>query len=255
MKRKVIDNLRRVKDRIAAAAQRSGRQPDDILMVAVTKTVEIDVIRQLLDAGVKDIGESRVQQLIKRAGMIQEQMQRRAARQPKGRLDPPAIPHWHMIGSLQRNKVKTVLPWVDLIHSLDSLRLAEEISARAEKTGQTVRALLEVNATGDKNKNGVAVGAVTHLLEQIITLPNLQMIGMMTMGPLVEDPEDARPCFHRTGELFEEIHRERIAGPEFEHLSMGMSNDFEVAIEEGATMVRIGSALFEGLPTLAATAT
>jgi len=249
MKRRLLDNLRRVQDRIASAAQRSGRAPDQVTLVAVTKTVELDTIRQLLDLGVRDIGESRVQELAKRAGMIHEYLQRRVA----WATQPPAErrrtgPQWHMVGHLQRNKVRAVLPWTDVIHSLDSLRLAETISAQAQKLDRSANVLMQINATGDKTQFGVAVGAATHLAEQIVTLPALKLLGLMVMAPLLEDPEKTRPVFQRTREVFEEMRGERIVGPDFAHLSMGMSNDYVIAIEEGATMVRIGTALFEGLP-------
>jgi pyridoxal phosphate enzyme (YggS family) len=248
MKRRLLDNLRRVQDRIASAAQRSGRDPDTVTLVAVTKTVELDVIRQLLDLGVRDIGESRVLELAKRAGMIHEHLQRRVAWASQPPAEHGARPRWHMIGHLQRNKVRAVLPWTDLIHSLDSLRLAEAISAHAEKLARPANVLMEINATGEKTKFGVAVGAATHLAEQIVTLPALNLLGLMAMAPLLQDPEKTRPVFQRTRELFEEMCGEKIVGPDFVHLSMGMSNDYPVAIEEGATMVRIGTALFEGLP-------
>jgi len=248
VKRRLIDNLRRVVDRIAAAAERSERQPEDVQLVAVTKSVEMDVIRQLLELGVADLGESRVQVLVKRAGMLDEQWQRRLARTSQESPDQPARPRWHMVGHLQRNKVRGILPWIELIHSLDSLRLAEEISAQAVKADREVRALMQINPTAEKTKFGVAVGAAMHLAEQIVSLPNLTLIGLMAMAPLDDDPEKARPAFERTRELFEEIRGEKVVGPEFAHLSMGMSSDYVVAIEEGATMVRIGTALFDGLP-------
>jgi len=252
VKRRLIDNLRRVSDRIAAAAERNGRRPDDVQLVAVTKSVEMVVVRQLLDLGVADLGESRVQVLVKRAGMLDEQLQRRLARRSPEAPERAIRPRWHMVGHLQRNKVRGILPWVELIHSLDSLRLAEEISAQAVKSDCEVRALMQINPTAEKTKFGVAVGAAIHLAEQIVTLPKLTLVGLMAMAPLVDDPEEARPCFERTRELYEEIRGEEVVGPEFVHLSMGMSNDYVVAIEEGATMVRIGTALFEGLTGRAA---
>ncbi len=248
VKRRLIDNLRRVGDRIAAAAERSERRPEDVQIVAVTKSVEMDVVRQLLELGIADLGESRVQVLVKRAGMLDEQWQRRLARTSQEPPHQPARPRWHMVGHLQRNKVRTVLPWVELIHSLDSLRLAEEVSAQAVKADREVRTLMQINPTAEKTKFGVAVGAAIHLVEQIVSLPKLTLIGLMAMAPLADDPEKARPAFERTRELFEEIRGEKVVGPEFAHLSMGMSNDYVVAVEEGATMVRIGTALFDGLP-------
>ena len=244
MRRKLYENLKRVRDRIAQASQRANRRPEDVQLVAVTKLVEIDVIRLTLEMGLDDLGESRVQELIKRAGMLHEHLTRRRKLEPEG---TPSDPRWHMIGHLQRNKVRPLLPWVHTIHSLDSLRLAEEISAEATRIDRTVSVLIEVNAAGEKSKYGVAVGAVPHLAEHIITLPGLKVVGLMTMAPLVEDPEAARPHFVRLREIFEDMKAERVVGPEFRELSMGMSNDFTVAIEEGATIVRIGRALFEGV--------
>ena len=244
MRRKLSENLKRVRERIARACERDGRRPEDVRLVAVTKMVEIDVIRTALEMGLDDLGENRVQELIKRAGMLHEHLTRRR----KLELDEvPSEPRWHMIGHLQRNKVRPLLPWAHPIHSLDSLRLAEEISAEATRINRTVPVLIEVNVAGEKTKYGVAVGAVSHLAEHIITLPGLKVVGLMTMAPLVEDPEAARPHFVRLREIFEDMKSERIVGPEFRELSIGMSSDFTVAVEEGATMVRIGRALFEGV--------
>jgi pyridoxal phosphate enzyme (YggS family) len=242
-RRRLADNLRRVRERIAEAAIRGGRRPEDVRLVAVTKAVDLEVAKLLLDLGQLDLGENRVQQLVKRASLIDEQMQRRAAAGSEtfGRV------RWHMIGHLQRNKVRQILPMVTLIHSMDTLRLAEEISARAEKGGQPCEVLLQVNVSGEKSKSGVPAAAAPYLIEQIASLPKLDILGLMTMAPLVDDPEKVRGVFVRARELFEEIRAARKAGPRFTHLSMGMSNDYQVAIEEGATLVRVGSALFEGV--------
>lgn len=244
MRRKLADNLKRIRDRIEAACQRARRRPEDITLVAVTKTVEIDVIRATIEAGQFELGESRVQELVKRAGMVREHLTRRRKIE---RSAAPPDPCWHMIGHLQRNKVRQVLPWVQMIHSLDSLRLAEEISAEAVRLGTIMPLLIEVNVSGEKAKHGIAVGAVPHFAEHIASLPGIQIVGLMTMAPFVEDPEDARPCFCRLREIFEDIQADGVVGPQFRQLSMGMSNDFEVAIEEGATLVRVGTALFEGV--------
>lgn len=244
MRRKLADNLKRVRERIHAACERSKRQPEDVRLVAVTKTVEVDVIRAAVESGLLDLGENRVQELVKRAGMIHEYLDRRRTMTPG---EPLPTPRWHMVGHLQRNKVRPLMPWVDMVHSLDSLRLAEEVSAEASRTGKTVPALIEVNVSGEKSKYGIAVGAVTHFVQHIVGLPGLEIIGLMTMAPLSEDPEQARPHFCRLRELFEELRAERLGGPAFRHLSMGMSNDFEVAIEEGATMIRLGRAIFDGV--------
>ena len=244
MRRKLSENYKRVRDRIAQACQRANRQPESVRLVAVTKMVESDIIRSAVEMGMTDLGESRVQELIKRAGMLNEHLTRR--RKLDSESGPPE-PRWHMIGHLQRNKVRPLLPWVHMVHSLDSLRLAEEISAEASRIGTPCPVLIEVNASGEKAKHGIAVGAVSHLAEHIAELPALKIIGLMTMAPLVDNPEEARQYFARLREIFEDMQTDRVVGPEFRELSMGMSNDFEVAIEEGATMVRIGQALFEGV--------
>ena len=244
MKRKLTDNLRRVRDRMAKACIRAQRDPEEVSLVAVTKYVGLDLIRQLLELGHRQIGESRGQELVRRAAMIGEM---------RGRLEQggagPAFPEpsWHMVGHLQRNKVKQVLPWVTMIHSVDSLRLAEEISHRAERLERTIDVLLQVNAAGESQKSGVAVGAVGHLAEQIVSLPHLRVCGLMTMAPLTDDTSRIAWTFERLAEIFEDLNKERFTGREFRHLSMGMTNDFEIAIEHGATMVRIGSALFDGI--------
>jgi pyridoxal phosphate enzyme (YggS family) len=231
---------------MAAAAQRSGRPASAVRLVAVTKTIGVNIIRQLLDAGVRDLGENRVQELIKRAGMIQEYH----SRLQLGAAAPTEPPRWHMIGHLQRNKVKSVLPWITCVHSLDSLRLAEELSAVSTKMDRNIDVLVEINASGEKSKFGVAVGAVNYLVEQVVTLPGLTVVGLMTMAPLVDDPEKIRPIFVRVREIFEELAGTKLVGPRFRELSMGMSQDYAVAIEEGATIVRIGTALFEDVASV-----
>jgi PLP dependent protein len=244
MRRKLTDNLKRIRERIHNACERRGRRPEDVRLIAVTKTVEVDIIRSGIEAGLHDLGESRVQELIKRGSMIREHLSRRRAMEPD---HAPPDPRWHMIGHLQRNKVRALLPWVDVIHSLDSLRLAEEISNEAGRQGRTVPVLIELNVSGEKNKHGIAVGAASYFTAHIISLPNIRICGLMTMAPLADDPESSRPHFARLRELFEDLRAEKVAGPDFRELSMGMSNDFEVAVEEGATMIRVGTNLFEGV--------
>lgn len=237
-RKRIEKNLQNIRQNIADACARSGRKPDDIAIIAVTKAVEIETIKNLLDAGLTELGENRVQQFSQRTEQVAAYVQRR-----RNALPRPI--RWHMIGHLQRNKVKTVLSSDAVIHSIDSLRLAEEISERAIKMKITVDVLLQVNCSQEAQKYGVAVGAALHLAEMIATMSNLRLIGLMTMGPLVADPEDARNSFARLRELFAEIKKEKIGGKDFKHLSMGMSNDYHIAIEEGATILRIGSALFE----------
>lgn len=243
VRRKLSENLKRIRERIAAACGRCGRNPDEVKLIAVTKTVEVDVIRLAVEAGLVELGEGRAQELIRRAGMVREHLARRRVMDNE---NVPANPRWHMIGHLQRNKIRMLLPWVDVIHSLDSLRLAEEISEEAVRAGRVIPVFVEVNVSGERSKFGIAVGAAGHLAENICSLPGIQVVGLMTMAPLGE-PADARQYFSRLREVHEDMVTDRVVGPEFRELSMGMSNDFEIAIEEGATMVRIGTALFEGV--------
>jgi hypothetical protein len=247
MRRKLSENIRHVEERIAEACRQARRPRSDVTLVAVTKSVGPDVIRTLLELGHCELGESRVQELTRRAAMIHEWEERRA-RDPA--LVLPA-PRWHMVGHLQRNKVRTLMPWVSMIHSVDSLRLAEEINKESGRLQRITPVLIEINASGESNKHGIAVAATTHLAGELNLLANVRVRGLMTMAPLTDDVVRVRRVFERVRELFEEIVSERLCGPEFRCLSMGMSGDFEQAILEGATHVRIGTALFEGIETVA----
>lgn len=244
------DAYRSVADRVGEAAVRSGRRASDVLVVAVTKTATPDQIRSLLAMGHADLGEGRVQQLSQRVALIEEFLSRKRAL-PGGSSkstsamgeDVPKL-RWHMVGHLQRNKVKQVAPLVQLIHSVDSLRLAEEIHAYAARADRVVDILIQVNASGEANKFGVASPAVVHLAEQIDTMMHLRLRGLMAMAPRCAQPEDARPTFAHAAELFHEMRTANVGGPDCNILSMGMSDDFEVAIEEGANIVRLGRAIF-----------
>jgi pyridoxal phosphate enzyme (YggS family) len=239
----LAEKLDQVKDRIAAAAAKAKREAGEITLVAVTKTAGLEQIREILSLGVSDLGENRVQQLAQRAAQVNEFLQRRQA---FGDAAVPEKLRWHMIGHLQRNKVKQVLPVVSVIHSIDSLRLAEEIDTAAEKIGKKSAVMLQVNASEESQKSGVAVGAALHLAEQIDSMPNLQLVGLMTMAEFEAPETQIRQTFSRTREIFEEMRWHKIGGSHLRHLSMGMSQDFELAIAEGATMVRIGTLLFGG---------
>ena len=239
------EKLDEVRDKIAAAAAKAKREPAEVTLVAVTKTAAPEQIREIVQLGVSDIGESRVQVLTQRAAQMNEQLQRRMTHGDAASKGGEKI-RWHMIGHLQRNKVKAVLPLVGMIHSIDSLRLAEEIDAQAAKLGKRIPVLMQVNAGEEPQKHGVAVGAAVHLAEQIDSMPNLQLAGLMTMAPLDAPEAKVRQSFSRTREIFEELRWHKIGGSSLRHLSMGMSNDFEMAIAEGATMVRVGSLLFGG---------
>jgi hypothetical protein len=237
------DRYKKVKEGIQAAAANARRDPGEITLIAVTKNGSTEQIKQIIEWGQRDLAESRVQQLQQRAAQIEEWLARQQGKTEK-KLPPPGTLRWHMVGHLQRNKVKAVMQVCHAIHSVDSLRLAEEIQDEAEKTKKPMTALLEVNVAGENSKFGVAVGAALHLAEQIDSMDEVQLVGLMCMAPYSADPEKARPVFARLREIFEEIRFRKIGGEKFRHLSMGMSGDYKVAIEEGATMVRIGTAIF-----------
>jgi pyridoxal phosphate enzyme (YggS family) len=238
---KVSDSIKRVQEGINSACARAGRDPQDVKLVVVTKSATIEAVEEVVHLGFTELGENRVQQLKKVSTQISDiskEKDENSALEKKIK--------WHMIGHLQRNKVRQVLPIVSLIHSVDTLRLAEEINTAAIKMNLFPKVLLQVNTSNESQKSGVPVGAVIHLAEQIGTLSNLRLVGLMTMAPLTRDKDVVRSCFVRAAELFVEIRGEKIVGPHFKELSMGMSSDYEIAIEEGATILRIGSAIFSG---------
>jgi pyridoxal phosphate enzyme (YggS family) len=239
----LAENLDQVREKIAAACAKAKREPSEVTLVAVTKYAAPEQVREILQLGVGDLGESRVQQLTQRAAQLNEFHARRLAH-GDGVVSEKL--RWHMIGHLQRNKIKQLLPVVSVIHSIDSLRLAEELDAQAAKVQKRLPVLMQVNASEEASKAGVAVGASVHLAEQIDSMPNLQLIGLMTMAELTDDEKRIRHAFTRTREIFEEMKWHKIGGTSLRHLSMGMSHDYELAILEGATMVRVGSALFGG---------
>ncbi len=238
---KISKRIESLKDTISSACARAGRDINDVKLIIVTKSSSIDDVKEVIRLGFTDLGENRVQQLKKISAQITEFLQEKC--------DDPAFPekvNWHMIGHLQRNKVRQVLGIASLLHSVDTLRLAEEINTSAAKLDLRPKMLLQVNTSNEPQKYGVPVGAATHLAEQIQTLPNLKLVGLMTMAPLTRNKDVVRACFVRARELFVEMQGEKVAGPHFTELSMGMSSDYEIAIEEGATILRIGSAIFAG---------
>lgn len=239
----LAERLDDIRDRIAKACAKVKRAESEVTLIAVTKTAAPEQIREILQLGVTDLGESRVQALAQRAAQINESFARKLIHG-----DDKTIPRlrWHMIGHLQRNKIKQVLGTVSLIHSVDSLRLAEELDVAGAKAGKRIPVLLQINASEEVTKYGVAVGASVHLAEQIDSMPNVQITGLMSMGPLNGTEAQVAACFARTQEIFEEMKWHKIGGNNFRHLSMGMSGDFELAIEHGATLVRIGTGLFGG---------
>lgn len=219
--------LTRVRERIAAAAERAGRRADDVLLIAVSKTVEVERIREAVAAGVPALGENRVQEAKAKVAVL-------------GRPVP-----WHLIGHLQTNKVKDALALFDVIHSVDRLDLAREIERRAAGAGRPVEVLLEVNVASEPSKSGFAPEAVAAALEHLAALAHVKVRGLMAIPPIVERAEESRAAFRTLRAL-----RDRHGLSE---LSMGMSADYEVAVEEGATMVRVGTAIFGPRPPRATT--
>ncbi|MCJ7692143.1 MAG: YggS family pyridoxal phosphate-dependent enzyme [Sedimentisphaerales bacterium] len=238
---KITERIERIKQNISSACARSDRDPANVKLVVVTKSADFERVKQIIKLGFTELAENRAQQLKKVAAQTDEFL---AGANTNHKL--PKKIKWHMIGHLQRNKVRQVLPVTSLIHSVDTLRLAEEINASAPKMNVQPKVLLQVNISNESQKYGVPVGAAIHLAEQIETLPNLKLIGLMTMAPLTHNKDVIRSCFVRARELFVEMKGEKVVGPKFTQLSMGMSSDYEIAVEEGATILRIGSAIFAG---------
>jgi hypothetical protein len=224
----LASNLATVNRRLAAACARAGRDAGEVTLVAVTKYARPEWVRGLVSLGVQDLGESRPQQLTERAGWFDNSVR------------------WHLIGPLQRNKVRKTLPVAGLIHSVDSLRLLSAIDRVAAEERMRPRVLLEVNVAGEEAKHGFAPDDVVSGWSEVASAAHVSVAGLMTMAPSDDDPERSRPVFRRLRELRDEL-RARHPESDLPVLSMGMSGDFEVAIEEGATLVRIGSRLFEGL--------
>ncbi len=220
-------NLDRIRDRIEAAKHRSGRN-DEVGIVAVTKSHPSSVVEQAIEVGLTRIGENRVQELAAKVDAV-----------GRDRAE------WHLIGHLQRNKVRKALPLFDLIHSIDSLRLARELSAEAERAGRIVSGLIQVNVSGEESKYGFSPDEAVDAVAAIVALPGLRIRGLMTMAPFTDDEATIRRTFAGTRELLRRC-AEQVSGFEPEHLSMGMSNDFEIAVEEGSTLVRLGTILFGG---------
>ena len=238
---RIYDRLEHVKENIASACARAGRSPEEVKLVVVTKAASLQSVKEVIELGWADLGESRVQHLQEVADEVTEFMLQNRAN--------PAIPkklNWHMIGHLQRNKVKQILKFVSLIHSVDTLRLAEEINTASAKLSVRPDILMQVNCSGEPQKYGAPVGAAIHLAEQIATMGNLRVTGLMTMAPLTRNKDVVRACFVRARELFEEIRGVNTFKRDFNNLSMGMSQDYEIAVEEGANILRVGSAIFAG---------
>jgi len=232
----ILENASTILKKMSHAAMRSGRIPADVILIAVTKTVDTETIKEAIDAGLRIFGENRVQEAQKKISNLKFQIT----------LPVPSIGgvKWHLIGHLQKNKAKHAVQLFDVIHSVDSVELAEELNKQAEKIEKIQRVLVQVKLSEEETKHGINEKDLMPLVEIICGLKSLKLDGLMTIPPYVEDAEDARPYFRRLRELIDKINSLRITHHALRELSMGMSHDFETAIEEGATMVRIGTAIF-----------
>lgn len=236
---RIAENLENVKERIAKAAKQSGRTPDSIKLVAVTKGSSVADIQTVLAAGVTEIGENRVQEAQQKYESVNSLFEKTSN---TTFIDQGC--QWHLIGHLQRNKVKPALEMFSLIHSVDSLRLFEEISRRSETRETETDVLIQVNTTGEASKYGINPDDVPNFIEKSLTYSNVRICGLMTMGKLSLSPEENRPAFALLRTLAEKVKFQQFPRITRHYLSMGMTNDFEIAIEEGANLVRIGRAIF-----------
>ncbi|WP_176231362.1 YggS family pyridoxal phosphate-dependent enzyme [Candidatus Hakubella thermalkaliphila] len=217
--------IEKVRERITRAALRSGKDPSEIILVAVAKYANVELLERAVEFGLTDVGENRADQLVEKHRVLGDRVR------------------WHFVGHLQSNKVKKVIGIAEYIHSLDRMSTAWEIRKRAGKLGRTQKVLIEVNVAQEETKIGIAPGELYSFCQEIVQVPHLDICGLMTLAPLVEDPEEVRGVFRDLRQMRDDLAARGIF-PNFSHLSMGMTNDFEVAIEEGATMVRVGSAIF-----------
>lgn len=222
----IKQNIAEIEKRIEQAAKKSGRKREDIVLLAVSKTIDVEHIKQAVNCGLKELGENRVQEILEKY-------------EPMGKEVS-----WHLIGHLQTNKVKYIIDKVKMIHSVDSMKLAEEINRRAKQANVIMDILVEVNMAGEESKFGVSPEETLSLVQSIAFLDNIRIKGLMTVAPFVDNPEENRDCFRRMKQLLVDINKEKIDNVHMNVLSMGMSNDFEVAIEEGATIVRVGTSIF-----------
>lgn len=222
----IKENLARVHENIKIACQKSGRKPEEVTLISVSKTKPVAMLKEAYQAGSHEFGENKVQEIMDKYPQL------------------PTDIRWHMIGHLQRNKVKYIIDKVCLIHSVDSLRLAEEISIQAEKKQVEIDILVEVNIAQEESKFGTSREEAVLLVEEIAKLPHIHIRGLMTIAPFVENPEDNREYFRQIRELSVDIRQKNIDNVNMSVLSMGMTGDYMVAIEEGATMVRVGTGIF-----------
>lgn len=216
----IADNVARLRDRVGAALSRAGRAADAVTVVAVTKTFPAALVREVIRAGIADIGENRVQEMVSKAAGV----------------DLPC--RWHLVGPLQRNKAAKAVEVAHLLHAIDGVRIAQTVDRVAGERGQRARVLLEVNTSGEASKHGVGPGDAPAVADELARLENVDWLGLMTIGPVGIDPVETRACFRSLASLRADL-RARTGLP-LPHLSMGMSGDYEIAIEEGATLIRVG---------------
>jgi PLP dependent protein len=224
-------NIDRVRAGISAACRRSDRRQEDVTLIAVTKTFPAERIREAVQAGITDIGENYVQEFLPKQSALTDEAIR-----------------WHFIGHLQSNKVKYIAPWVTMVHALDNRPLAVELDRRATQCGRVLDVLVEVNTTGEQSKFGLAPADVLPFVQSMADLHAIRICGLMTIGPFLPDPEGSRPMFRQLRGLRDELTGVTQTNLHPVHLSMGMTGDYEVAVEEGATFIRIGTALFGSRP-------
>lgn len=222
----IRENIQYVKQQIEAACGRSGRDASEVTLIAVSKTKPVSMLMEAYEAGARDFGENRVQELLDKMPQMPDDVR------------------WHMIGHLQRNKVKYIIGKTALIHSVDSVRLAEEISREAVKRGLTADILVEVNVAGEESKFGAGAAEAESLVAEIAGLPGIAVKGLMTVAPFVENAEENRKYFQRLKQLSVDIKRKNVDNVSIDILSMGMTGDYTVAVEEGATCVRVGTGIF-----------
>lgn len=222
----ILENLKQVEENIKNACEKAGRDRSKVTLIAVSKTKPVSMLEEAYNSGIREFGENKVQEICEKRDQL------------------PADIHWHMIGHLQRNKVKYIVKDVTLIHSVDTYRLAEEINIQAKKAGRIVPVLIEINVAGETSKFGVAPSEALQLVQEISHLENIRICGLMTVAPYVEDPEENRSCFRKIRDLSVDIAAQNIDNVSMDVLSMGMTGDYMVAIEEGATMVRVGTGIF-----------
>lgn len=220
------ENITNLKQKIAEAAAKSGRKLEDVTLIGVTKTISVEVINQAVELGVTQLGENKVQEAQSKVALVSSDVK------------------WHLIGHLQRNKAKTAVKIFSMIQSVDSLELGLEIDKRAAQIDKIIDILVQINIGNEPQKSGVEAEKAPELIRDLAKLHNLRIKGLMAIAPLVQDPEQARPYFKKMKQIFDEIARQDIDNVEMKYLSMGMTHDFAVAIEEGANMVRIGTGIF-----------